>query len=99
MTKMIKRPNKILNWQATKKNPPKMEYFADQREIDYNRDMDHIHGLSVDVEVSYLDPPEGMVHEAELYIPFEGRIKWLTHELGKGPKEMGEPKFWRERCK
>lgn len=97
MTKMIRRPNKILNWQDTKKNPPKMEYFADAREIEHNRAMPHVKGLFVDVEISYLDPPEGMVHEAELSIPFEGKIKWYTHELGKGNKEMGEPKFWREK--
>lgn len=94
MTTEIQRPPKNEEWHLTETNPPKMEYFADIREIEHNRGMSHVHGLSVDVEISYVDPPEGMVHKAEVYIPFQGNLKWTLLETNK---VTGEPKFWREK--
>lgn len=94
MTTETQRPPKNEEWRLTETDPPKMIHFVDSEEIDYNYKLGHVHGLSVDVLVSYVDPPEGMVHEASVYIPFQGRLKWTMLETGK---EMGEPKFWREK--
>lgn len=70
MTTETQRPPKNKKWHLTKTEPPTMEHFATAEDIEYNRDLGHVHGLSVDVEISYVDPPEGMVHPAEVYIPF-----------------------------
>ena len=93
-TTEMQRPPKVKDWQETKKNPPKMVHFADPEEIDYNYKLGHVHGLSVGVLVSYVDPPEGMAHEASVYIPFQGNLKWTLLETNK---VAGEPKFWREK--
>ena len=96
---MIKagRPPKIKKWQKTKENKPKMEYFAATEDIVYEKSLGYVLGLSIEVFISYVDPPGGMVHKAEVYIPFEGSLKWYMLDITKGLKEVGEPKFWRER--
>ena len=34
---------------------------------------------------------------AELYIPFEGKVKWYMSYAGDPRKEVGEPKYWRKK--
>jgi hypothetical protein len=94
----INRPDTVREWQKTSEHEPKMEDFADPLEIAYNSTMDHVHGLSTYVEISYIETPDGLFHDAEVYIPFNGKIKWyMEGPIGKGKKEVGAPKYWREK--
>lgn len=91
------RHPKIEKWQKTKDNPPKMEHFATREEIEHEKSLISVFGLSVLVDISYTDPPGCIVHKAEAYMPFEGSLEWYMRSTGGAVREIREPKFWRER--
>ena len=89
--------SKVRVWHETKKRPPLMEDFALEEDIAEEKARGTVIGLSVTVEIAYIDTPEGLFHTAELYIPFEGKVKWYMSYAGDPRKEVGEPKYWRKK--
>lgn len=79
-------------WHKAEEFQPSMEYFADKEDIEYNRSLGTVQGLTVYVDLSYIDKPDGLFHAAELYMSFGGSLRWYIDG-----KEVGAPKYWRKR--
>ena len=88
--------SKIRAWQETAKRLPVLEDFALPEDIEHEKKNPVVVGFSTTVEISYIDDPNGLFHKAELYIPFEGKIKWFMEGENGKRKEVGTPKYWRQ---
>lgn len=77
-------------WHKTEEFHTSMNYFADEEEIEYNRSLGTVKGLTVYVHLSYVDNPDDLFHAGELYMGFNGKVEWTIDG-----KEVGAPKYWR----
>ena len=91
-----KKSGFVSKWLKTSERPPVMEDFALPQDIEHEKKNPLVMGFSTTVEISYIETPDGLFHDAEVYIPFNGKTKWYMNVV-EGRKEVGTPKYWRKK--